>query len=109
MRMRSLAVVAISTTLSLLAIEIVLRSFGLGLGNSPLEGDPVLHHVHPKNYKFVAFSGTGEYGGFLIQYDNDGFRVGSNSRSRPYRVLVLGDSYVEANQVPHDQSFVGRL
>ncbi len=52
--------------------EIALRAMNMGFGNSPMEPDPVLHHVHPKNYSFVQQHPSGELGGFEIEYNAEG-------------------------------------
>jgi hypothetical protein len=95
--------------------EVGLRLLGLGFGSSPMEPDPFLHHVHPKSYTFVQQHPSGELGGFAIEYNAEGrvFRghaspppagVGS-----PCRIALMGDSFVEAGQVPFAQSFAGLL
>lgn len=80
-----------------------------------MEPDAFLHHVHPKNYRFVQQHPSGELGGFEIEYNADG-RVysGSNQTSaesgvRPCRVALMGDSFTEGGQVPFAQSFAGLL
>lgn len=102
---------------SLLVAEAALRLSGMGFGNSPMESDYYLHHVHPKNYTFVQQHPSGELGGFTIEYDADGrvFRgkgsspVAPTSQPRPCRVALMGDSFTEGGQVPFDQSFAGLL
>jgi hypothetical protein len=97
-------------------VEISLRAMNMGFGNSPMEPDPYLHHVHPKNYSFVQQHPSGELGGFDIRYDASG-RVVRNtpiaidipSTAAPCRVALMGDSFTEAGQVPVDESFAGRL
>lgn len=102
---------------AVLLAEAALRVSGMGFGNSPMESDPYLHHVHPKNYKFVQQHPSGELGGFEIEYDAEG-RVFRGSRSapaapapppRPCRIALMGDSFTEGGQVPFDQSFAGLL
>src|SRR5215203_2078614 len=58
-----------SLLLSIALIEVVLRMMNLGLGNSPIESDAYLHHVHPRSYQFVQQHPSGELGGFAITYD----------------------------------------
>ena len=41
--------------------------------------------------------------------DQDGFRIGERGRAEGVPVLLLGDSFVEALQVDHEQSLAGRL
>jgi len=112
----SLTVVG-SSFFALLSFELILRALQLGYGNAPLISDPLLHHVHPKNYEFRVHSPNGEYGGYLIKYDGDGLVVDPNDRNGTksplggpeYRVAFMGDSFVEAVQVPYRESFVGRI
>jgi hypothetical protein len=108
-----LVAIALSATLSLVAAEAVLRIMNMGFGNSPMEPDPYLHHVHPKNYSFVQQHPSGELGGFRIDYNADG-RVhrgaGFTPPSQPAcRIALMGDSFTEGGQVPFAESFAGLL
>jgi lysophospholipase L1-like esterase len=99
---------------ALVVAEIVLRVFDIGYGTAPLESDPVLHHVHPRSYEFRVHQVSGEYGGHLVRYDEQGRTCDPDhpavdASRAAYRVAFLGDSYVEATQVPYADSFVGRL
>ena len=69
-----------------------LRAMNMGFGNSPMEPDPVLHHVHPKNYSFVQQHPSGELGGFEIEYNGEG---------RVYRGRAAGSSEPRERAVPH--------
>jgi len=101
---------------AVLVAEAALRISGMGFGNSPMESDPYLHHVHPQNYTFVQQHPSGELGGFEIEYNADR-RVFRGSRGspvapaqpRPCRVALMGDSFTEGGQVPFDKSFAGLL
>ncbi len=108
-----LMVNAVFFLLLLVAGEVALRVMGKSVGNAPLEGHPVLHHVHPANYHFQAYDPKGEYGGFSIYYDAEGNRYSGRSPASPVeaplRIALLGDSFVEANQVPWDSCFAGLL
>lgn len=109
-----LAAVAGSLLLSVALVEIALRLMNLGLGNSPIESDPYLHHVHPKNYEFVQQHPSGELGGFTIKYGAER-RVIRNTPLPPAaptpgcRIAFVGDSFTEAGQVRYDASFAGIL
>lgn len=124
-----LAALTIGVLASLAAAELGLRLMDLGYGNSPMEPDPYLHHVHPRNYKFVQQHPSGELGGFQIEYDAEG-RVFRGSGATPAgspagvsprggvappamgarcRLALMGDSFVEAGQVPFAESFAGLL
>ena len=100
---------------AVLAAEVALRFMGMGFGNSPMEPDPVLHHVHPKNYTFVQQHPSGELGGFPIYYNSEGRVVrGPGAAATPgntanCRIALMGDSFTEAGQVPFAESFAGLL
>lgn len=112
----------VALTLSLLVAFVLaeagLRIAGMGFGNSPMEPDAFLHHVHPKNYHFVQQHPSGELGGFRIDYNAEGRVIrsgdqGSGSRdqapSPQCRIALMGDSFTEGGQVPFPDSFAGRL
>lgn len=107
-------VVIVAIVLALGFAEIFLRFLGVGYGSNPLEASNVLHHVHPKNYKFFVHDPRGEYGNFYVVFDNDRYRVSDISKSnRPVKsgrqIYFLGDSFTEASQVDWKESFVGRI
>lgn len=108
-----LAALAIGLLLSFLVAELGLRASGMGFGNSPMEPDQFLHHVHPKNYHFVQQHPSGELGGFRIDYNDEGRVVhsphGFPTKARDCRVALMGDSFTEAGQVPYPESFAGQL
>jgi lysophospholipase L1-like esterase len=95
--------------------ELVLRVFDYGPGHAPLNADPVLHHVHPKDYRYLAYSKTGEYGGFNVYFDKDGLRAATPemraAKEKPAdcRVAFMGDSFTEGVQVPYEDTFAGLL
>lgn len=91
-------------------LEIVFRILDFGYGNSPLDSDRIMHHVHPKNYSFNSYNANDEYGGFKIYYDEYGNRFDPLDTSRSQnQIWFLGDSFTEALQVVWDSSFVGRV
>jgi len=109
-----LAAIGVSLLIALGLAEAVLRAMNMGFGNSPMEPDPVLHHVHPKSYSFIQQHPSGELGGFEIEYNSEGrvYRgraAGTTEPSTGCRVALMGDSFVEAGQVPFAQSFAGLL
>ncbi len=115
LRLKLLAL-AIGIGLGFIAVEVTLRAMRMGFGNSPMEPDPVLHHVHPRNYAFVQQHPSGELGGFDIEYNGEG-RVFRGSRTAAVGpdsptacgVALMGDSFTEGGQVPFAESFAGRL
>ena len=104
----------LSTVVALSIAEISLRVLKIGYGNAPQESDPIFHHVHPAEYRFLSYNPTGEYGGYEIYYDAD--RLAANpsaihekNPNSTCRVAFLGDSFTEAGQVAYSDSFVGIL
>lgn len=109
-----LAAIGFSLLIAVVLAEVSLRVMNMGFGNSPMEPDSVLHHVHPKSYSFIQQHPSGELGGFEIEYNDDGrvYRGRATARPEPAtgcRVALMGDSFVEAGQVPFAQSFSGLL
>src|SRR4029453_16490317 len=113
-----LIALAVGMLLGIVAVEVVLRAMGMGFCNSPMEPDPFLDHVHPRNYTFVQQHPSGELGGFQIEYDDEG-RVYRGRAAKPQpapapghgacRGALLGDSFTEGGQVPFAVSFAGLL
>ncbi len=106
--------IALGLLLALLICEAILRLLGIGYGNAPLVSDPVLHHVHPVNYRFVSHTPSNEYGGHEIYYDAQGLVANPEidipaADSAANRVAFFGDSFTEAGQVAYSESFVGRV
>jgi hypothetical protein len=108
-----LAALVLGSLMAFAGAELMLRLAGMGFGNSPMEPDPVLHHVHPKNYTFVQQHPSGELGGFRIDYDAEGRVVSGRTppppTGAPCRVALMGDSFTEGGQVPFDKTFAGLL
>ena len=109
-----LLALTLGALVSLVLAEGVLRAMGMGFGNSPMEPDQFLHHVHPKSYKFIQQHPSGELGGFQIEYNADG-RVYRGAGSPPppanaeCRIALMGDSFTEGGQVPFAETFAGLL
>ena len=103
-----------SVVFALLVVEAGLRVADIGYLNAPSVSSPLLHHVHPLNYRFRTYDPGGEFSGHLLRYGADGAVVDpvagdEVASAAPARLAVLGDSFVEAVQVPFAQSLVGRL
>lgn len=97
----------IGLIVGLVLIEVLLRVFGLGYQNRPLEPHPVLHHVHPKSYLYRS-----HFGGHEVYYDHNGLVSDPDGKAEKVgdcRIAFLGDSFTESRQVPYTQSFVGLL
>lgn len=104
-----LVLVLAGGTLGAATVEVALRIARLGYNHSPFESDPVLHHVHPRSYEFRSYVPSGEFGGHLIRYDEAGFRVDPSAeaaadRMADTRIAVVGDSFIEALQVPFENT-----
>lgn len=115
-RRHQLAALAFGLIAAFALAELALRVMGLGFGSSPMEPDPVLHHVHPRSYTFTAQHPSGEVGGFPVEYNSEGRVVRGTAYpgaltppSTSCRVALMGDSFVEAGQVPFPASFGGLL
>ena len=111
-RHSKLALILMLTLFLAVSVEISLRFAGIGYGNSPIELDQRLHHLHPRNYEFVSYHPGGEYIGHKIFYDELGYRVESKNPvlrkdDTIRRIAFLGDGFTEANSVSWVQSFVG--
>ncbi len=69
---------------------------------------------YTRDYRFVSYHRSREYGGHTIFYDDAGRRANPehpqlDQTDSKMTVVVMGDSFVEALQVAHEESFVGRL
>ena len=104
------ALVAGSLACSLTGAEATLRWFELGYNNNPQVSDAFHHHAHPRNFTFRSYDPWGEFGGHLVRYDSKGRTVNPRGDGPANReVAILGDSFVEAVEVPFDDSLVGQL
>jgi hypothetical protein len=107
-------IVIIALLLPLLALELVLRVFGpIFPGNYStgkyLTADPVYGRFHVLN--FTGWLRTDEFVSFL-RINSEGLRGPELPAGKPagsFRILALGDSYLEAAQVREDQSVAGLL
>ena len=104
----------LAIAIPLTLVEICLRLTGPKRVHGIVVPDPVLHHAHEPGSMVRVESITREFGGFEMAFDEDGCRVDPKSAatmhgSEPMRIAVLGDSFVEAAQLPCERSFVGQL
>lgn len=111
---KSFTLVLFSFFIAFIFAELLLRVLGIGYGNAPIESSKTLHHVHPKNYKYYVHDPAGEYGGFVVIYDEFRYRVSDErpeqqSNSVQRKIYFLGDSFTEATQVNWRDSFVGKV
>ena len=102
-----------SILFSVVFAEFILRLAGIGYGNSPIEVNQRLDHLHPKNYEFISYHPAGEYREHKIYYDEFGYRISSKNLSyakdSTRRIAFLGDGFTEANSVNWNQSFIGLI
>ena len=112
---KNLVTLICSLLFVLLISEILFRMLDIGYGNAPLEQSKEYHHAHPKNYSFLMHQPKGEYGGFRVFYDENGYRTSDLSISNfkhndnDSSILFLGDSYTEGNQVLYENTFVNKV
>lgn len=107
--------VLVSVLFTLAVLEVGLRFLGPPPASAPLIPDPVLDHVHMKDFTFKSYSPDDEFAPFVVRWDGLG-RVDDPTKkhvmdpSRQAReVALVGDSFVEASQVPYAKSFAGLL
>jgi len=99
-----------SVAISIVIAEIALRVASAGYLHRPLQGHPVLHHTQPADFQFTSYDFVGEFSGVSVIYNEHGFRIphrGYEFDDSLKDVIFLGDSFVEASEVPYEQSFVG--
>lgn len=105
------AVVMSSLIFALVAAEIIFRIFNIGYGNAPAERSHTYHHIHPSDFSFLMYDPYGEFGGYVIYYDESGYRVSNPSLSTfqsedaENAIVFMGDSFTEAKQVHFEESF----
>lgn len=100
------AALVLGVLISLVAVEVVLRVVGRKLGNSPSVGHPVYHHWYPSDYEFFVWTPLGEYGGFNVRYNSEGFAMDEElpPPDEP-TILIAGDSFTAAREVPGEERF----
>ncbi|HEX3247296.1 MAG TPA: SGNH/GDSL hydrolase family protein [Chloroflexota bacterium] len=109
-----LSFVLLGLLLPLVLMEVTLRVFGAVFpGNYStgkyLTADPVYGRFHVLNFK--GWLRTDEFASYL-RINSEGQRGAEIPMEKPpntFRILALGDSYLEAAQVREDQSVAGRL
>lgn len=93
-----------SVLVAAIVVEVSLRILGIGYGSVHMASSAVLHHVHPRDYRFVSYHQSREYGGHVVYYDEAGRRADpigtvADQPRHEVSVAVMGDSFVEALQV----------
>ena len=92
-------------------VEAALRIMGEGAGNAILDGDPVLRYVHPAGYSYRCYTPSNEYGGHLVTYDADGFRINEAQPPIPNlpQLWFVGDSFTVGMGVRPEEGYVDLL
>jgi hypothetical protein len=96
-------------------MEVTLRMLNIGYGSAPLIPSEKLHHEHPQNYEFLMHELAGEFGGHLVNYDQNGYRTENEDtpniflNNKGNSIIFMGDSFTEGNQVEYKDTFVSRL
>lgn len=99
-----------SVTVCLLVGEIALRALGPGYGNAPRVDHPIFHHWNPSNYSMRVWGHRKEYGGHEVSYNSLGLAMPGEVPSRNTRsIVLLGDSFTLAREVPVEQRYGDRL
>ena len=63
-----------SIFLCILGSEFFLRINKLGYNNTPLNPSNIVHHEHPRNFSFTAYSPSGEWDNFIIKTNEHGVK-----------------------------------
>lgn len=88
--------------------EILLRLSNVRFAVSPWVPDKLLHHAHPKDYKYISNSPEGE--SFTVYFNHFGLTDDPKGEKKrlhaPYKIAFMGDSFTEGLQVPYSQTFV---
>ena len=101
--------------ITLVVLEVGLRFLGPPPASAPLIPDPVLDHVHLRDFTFKAYSPDNQFQPVTIFWDSRGLVADPEKKliydpARHKREIALvGDSFVEAGQVPYAASFAGIL
>lgn len=110
----ALIALALAIGLPMIGAELLLRARGPLRVHGVTFSHPVLHHAHKPGWQAQIESFTSEYDSFPVAFDQDGCRydplaVPAKHGNEPNRIAFLGDSFVEAYQVPYSDSFVTRV
>jgi len=84
------------------------KSLAEGVSENGSQADQILNHVHVPGLQFTYTARDGKEFETIIKYNSKGL----NDKEHPYakpagtaRIVILGDSFVEALQVPRGQNF----
>ncbi|MCB1227579.1 MAG: hypothetical protein KDK99_17300 [Verrucomicrobiales bacterium] len=109
----TLAALGLACGGAILLGEVGLRLWGPRRAHGTTLSHPTLHHAHVASSSLKFGIPGGEFEPILMHFDEDGARVPDSQTAKdegePFRLAILGDSFVEAAQVEWEISFVGRL
>lgn len=101
--------------ITLAVIEVGLRFLGPPPASAPMIPDAVLDHVHMRDFTFKAYSPDDQSQHFNVYWDAAGLvadpekKHAGDASHRSRTIALVGDSFVEAGQVPYEASFAGIL
>jgi len=104
-----------SVVITLTVLEVGLRFLGPPPASAPMIPDPVFDHVHMRDFTFKSYSPDDQFQPFTVYWDAEGLvadpeKKHAGDAARHSRTIALvGDSFVEAGQVPYAASFAGIL
>lgn len=104
-----------SVVITVAVLEVGLRFLGPPPASAPLIPDPVLDHVHLRDFTFKAYSPDDQFQPVTVYWDAGGLvadpdkKHAGDAAPRPRTIALVGDSFVEAGQVPYAASFAGIL
>lgn len=112
----NLLILSISVSLALLAGEFATRSL-FPKPRRVAVPDPILHHVHRPNSNYLEEQELDKFEPVMVRFNSLGLReereIDREKHDNEFRILLLGDSFVEARQVSYDatvsQQLEGRL
>lgn len=110
----ALIAISLAVGLPMVAAELFLRARGPLRVHGVTFSHPILHHAHKPGWSAQIESFTSEYDSFPVSFDHDGCRYDSQASPIKHgheanRIAFLGDSFVEAYQVPYAETFVARV
>ncbi len=110
-----LVLILLSTVITLGLLELGLRFLGPPPASAPFVPDAVLHHVKMRDFAFRSYNPDDQFAPFIIYWDARGLVADPEKKfifdplRHIHKIAVVGDSFVEASQVPYANSFTGLL
>lgn len=107
--------VCASVLLTLVVLEFGLRLLGPPPASAPHVPDETLHHVKLRDFTFKSYSPDNQFASFPIYWNEEGLvadpekKIVYDKARHRRNVALMGDSFVEASQVPYAESAAGIL